>query len=116
MAIRQGTMLNDSDGRTKYVWTGLLNADSGTPVGGVGSMNDYTIQVVGTFGAAGSVAFQGSNDGVNFFVLDDVAAAPANITTQKITKLAQVPMFLRPVVTAGDGTTNLSVFVVSDTD
>lgn len=116
MAIRQGTMLNDSDGRSKYNWTGLLNADSGTPVGGVGSVNDYTVQVVGTFGAAGSVAIQGSNDGVNFFVLDDAAGAPLNLTTSKIGRIAQVPLFIKPVVTAGDGTTNLAVNMMGDTD
>lgn len=109
MAIRQGTMLNDNDGRIKYNWAGLLNADSGSVVGTVEHFADYMVQAAGTFGAAGSVALQGSMDGVNFFALKDAGGTVIALTTTEPIRISHVATFLKPVVTAGDGTTSLAV-------
>jgi len=114
MATRQGTQVNDSDGRVNYSWSGLAQAtsDVGSAVGTQEFMGNFTAQAVGTFGAAGAVALQGSSDGTNWATLDDAGGTPVSMTAStKIWRLGHVPKFLRPSVTAGDGTTNLTVNV-----
>lgn len=112
MAIRQGSMLVDADGRVKYNWAGLLNGDSGTIVGPIGRTADYTVQASGTFGAGGSATLQGSNDGVNFIAMEDTTGTTIAMTTTKIWRLSHVPQFFRAAVTAGDGTTSLAVNLI----
>lgn len=112
MATRNGTMINDSDGRVKYNWPGLLNTDSGSGMGTMEHVSNYTVQAVGTFGAGGSVALQGSNDGTNFIAMDDAGGTTIAMTTTKIWRISHMPQFVKPVVTAGDGTTSLAVNLI----
>lgn len=60
----------------------------------------------GTWGAGGSVQLEGSNDGTNWFKL-----SPAALTAAGSFALAvnEHPVFIRPNVTAGDGTTAITV-------
>jgi hypothetical protein len=51
-------------------WSGLLNTDDGDPFEGA-EFADRTAQVFGTFGAAGSVQLEGSNNGTNWNILAD---------------------------------------------
>lgn len=112
MATRQGTHVHSEDATVNYNWSGLLNGDSGTAVGVSDHNWSYTMQVTGTFGAGGSVSLQGSNNNVDFIAIDDAAAVAVAATTTKIWKLSQLPRYIKPVVTAGDGTTNLTVNIV----
>jgi hypothetical protein len=91
-------------------WSGLLNTDDGNPYEGA-EFADRTAQVVGTFGASGSVQLEGSNDGTNWAVLADPQGNPLTFTTGRIEQVLELPRFIRPRVTAGDGTTNLSVSI-----
>lgn len=110
MAVRQGSHINDADGRVLYSWTGLLNGDTGTVVAMQERVNFLSAQTVGTFGAGGSVSLQGSSDGTNWATMDDVSNTPIAMTAStKIWRIANPPKFLRPNVTAGDGTTSLTV-------
>ncbi len=83
------------------------NAD-GAPIGMTGSA-DRSVQVEGTFGAAGNVVIEGSNDGVNYRVLTDPQGNALNITSAKIEEIIEIVKLIRPRVTAGDGTTSLTV-------
>lgn len=112
MATRNGTMINDHDGRVKYNWPGLLNGDSGSAMGLMEHTADYMIQASGTFGVAGSVALQGSNNGVDFFALKDAGGTVIALTTTEPIRISHVPLQIKPVVTAGDGTTSLAVNLV----
>jgi hypothetical protein len=49
-------------------YTGLLNGDDGAPCAMLG-YDEVSIVVTGTFGAGGSVALEGSHDGVTYFAL-----------------------------------------------
>lgn len=95
-------------------WDGLLNGDTGEPVGFMGS-GDKTIQFTGTFGVGGSISLQGSCDKVNptnWFILNDLQATAITKTAAALEGIAEAVMFVRPIVTAGDGTTNLSAKMV----
>lgn len=87
-------------------WTGLLNTDDGTPFEGPGS-NDRSIQFTGTFGAGGTIILEGSNDGTNWFTLTDPQGNNISVTAARIEQISELTRFVRPRVTAGDGTTNL---------
>ncbi len=96
-----------------YTWTPITF--SGTDVGSALEMPgsaDRTVQVVGTFGAGGSVRIEGSNDGTNYAVLTDPQGNALDITTAKIESIMELTRYIRPRITAGDGTTSLSVLIL----
>lgn len=85
-------------------WAGLLNGDQGN--GYASDWQTASVQVTGTFGAGGSVRLEGSNDGTNYFALSPTALTAAGLFAAM--GAAERPKFIRPSVTAGDGTTNLT--------
>lgn len=96
---------------SKVSWTPLANGDSGSAV----DLNDYrdrSVQVLGTFGASGSVTLQGSNDGgTTWATLTDQGGNNLTFTAAGIKHVQQLTEYIRPIVTAGDGTTALTVYV-----
>jgi hypothetical protein len=97
------------------VWSPLTQSglDSGAPVKMPGSA-DRCVQVLGTFGAAGSVRIEGSNVvapsvDADYTVLTDPQGNALDLTAARIEQITEVPLWIRPRVTAGDGTTSLSV-------
>jgi hypothetical protein len=70
---------------------------------------DRTVQITGTFGAGGSITMQGSNDGTNWFALTDLQGNAITKTASAMELITEAPLYLRPLVTAGDGTTSLTV-------
>jgi hypothetical protein len=95
----------------KVKWTPLANGDSGSAV----DLNDYrdrSVQVLGTFGTGGSVTLQGSNDGgTTWATLTDQGGNNLTFTAAGIKHVQQLTEYIRPTVTAGDGTTALTVYV-----
>lgn len=91
-------------------WTPLANGDTGAPVQ-TGPWADASVQVHGTFGTGGSMTFQGSNDGTNWFPLTDPQGNAITKTAAALEQISEIAHFLRPNVTAGDGTTSLTVIV-----
>lgn len=106
MATRVSTSdaaTGQADGVTR-TWTGLLNGDQGDAGGGPYLTASFS--VTGTFGAGGSIRLEGSNDGTNWAALSPTALTAAGIFGAL--GAAEHPKFIRPSVTAGDGTTNLT--------
>jgi hypothetical protein len=96
-------------GRSRLVtWSGLLNGDAGSAVDWV-DFADRCFQVSGTFGAGGSLTIQGSNDGATWSTLADPQGTALTFTSARIEQALELPRYVRPSVTAGDGTTNLVV-------
>lgn len=95
-------------------WTGLLNGDDGNPES-PGRLSDRSVQVSGTFGAGGSVTIQGSNDGINWNTLHSPSGTsePLTFTTAGLLEVLENTQYIRPIVTAGDGTTSLTVNLLS---
>lgn len=73
--------------------------------------NDRSVQVNGTFGSGGSVTLQGSNDGTNWVTLTDPAGSALTFTSAGLKAILPLPRYIRPNVTAGDGTTSLNVIL-----
>ncbi|SFT71423.1 hypothetical protein [Mesorhizobium sp. YR577] len=96
-------------------WTSLVNGETGNSASITRWSNNKTVTVTGTFGAGGSVAIQGSNDGSTFVPLHDPRGVAIAITTAGAALIEENPLFIRAVVTAGDGTTNLKVMIAAVT-
>lgn len=105
---------NFLDKGTLVSWTPLTftGLDAGAPWGGF-SGADRSVQVEGTFGAGGSVTIEGSNDGVNYETLTDHLGNALAITAKGLKSIDQTCLYLRPRVTAGDGTTSLTVTLLA---
>lgn len=96
---------------SRVTWTGLTNAtsDDGSPLF-MDDFADASIQVKGTFGTGGSVRIQGSNDGgTTWATLTDPQGNDLNITAAKIEAITEFVEYIRPLITAGDGSTSLTV-------
>lgn len=89
-------------------WPLMLNGDVGETVD-LANYADRSIQVEGTFGAGGSCAIEGTNDTANFRTLNDPQGTALAITAAGIKSVTEVSRQMRPHVTAGDGTTSLTV-------
>jgi hypothetical protein len=102
----------DERGIYRYKWTGLANGDTGSPVR-LPNLPKKSVQVTGTFGTSGSVSFEGSNDNTNYVVLDDQADAAITLTAAGLVGVRDNAEYVKPVVTAGDGTTALDVVLIA---
>lgn len=111
MATRNLT--KTSIGRSSYMteWSGLTNGDDGEPSNLFGAA-DRSVQVTGTFGVGGSLRIEGSNDGTNYAVLTDPQGNDLDIIEAKIEAVTENVRYIRPRVTAGDGTTSLAVHIL----
>lgn len=92
-------------------WVHMANGDTGQALEMPGSA-DRSVQVVGTFGSGGNLRLQGSNDGTNWNTLTDPQGNDVNITSSKIEQVMEVVRYMRPYVSAGDGTTSLTVLIL----
>lgn len=93
------------DGDT-VTWSAVTNGNQGN--GYAGDWLSAYFQLSGTFGVGGSCQMEGSNDGVNWVILPGTAALTAAGVFAPMTVNVR-PKFIRPNVTAGDGTTSLTV-------
>jgi hypothetical protein len=93
-------------------WGPLANGENGNPAQ-LRKWPTKTVQVFGTFGVGGSVSFQGSNDGVSWATLKDSLGAALTFTSAGLRDILENCAQYRAIVTAGDGTTSLSVWVMA---
>lgn len=95
-------------------WTGLTDdtSDDGEPYECPGNA-DRSVQVTGTLGTGGTVRIEGSNDGTNYAPLTDPQGNALDIDTLKIETVTELTRYIRPRVTAGDGSTSLAVTLLA---
>ena len=91
-------------------WTGLLNGDTMGPVQ-LPNLVDRSIQVAGAFGVGGNLRVLGTNFStfINEVPLNDAQGNVLDITAAKIEQILEMTLFIGGTVTAGDGTTSLTV-------
>ncbi len=119
MAVERDATVKVNDDKTVTVrWTGLLNTDYGAPVM-VARYPDKTVQVHGTFGTTAVVAIEGSNlDAPTTAAADwgdcgDQTGTVLSIGELEPVVIAESPLWVRPIVSAGDGDTLLSVTIIA---
>lgn len=90
-------------------WGGLLADDDGEPVR-LAVYSDRSVQVSGTFGGA-SVTIGGSNDGITYHALTGTDGQPLTFTAGALKQVVELPVWIKPRVFGGNGTTNLTVIL-----
>jgi len=107
-------LLHSWQGKATLVqWTNLGNGDTGQPFV-TPYVLEKSIQVKGTFGAGGNCRIEGSNDVTSptWAALNDSFGTALNITAAKISLILENTNQIRPNITAGDGTTDLTVTIL----
>lgn len=86
----------------------LANGDDGSPWD-TQDFPDWSVQISGTFGAGGTIVLEGSNQSTptTWNTLSDPAGAALSFTAADLKQALQLTRWVRPRVTAGDGTTAL---------
>jgi hypothetical protein len=92
-------------------WAALANGDAGEAIP-FSQYTDKSVQVIGAFGAGGVLRFEGSNNGTDWAPLTDPQGNPLDFSSAKIEMVSEATAWVRPRVTAGDGTTSLTVLVL----
>lgn len=85
-------------------WSGIASGDTFTGVlvsGTAGAIG--CVQVTGTFGGA-TVSLQGSNDGITYSNLTDLANNAATFTAPGMEDFSTAAGFIAPAITGGTGT------------
>lgn len=88
-------------------WSALLAGDDGEPVR-LAVFSDRSVQIAGTFGGA-SVTIGGSNDGITYHALTDTGGGSLSVAAACLKQIVELPVWIKPRVFGGDGTTNLTV-------
>lgn len=97
----------------KVSWALMALNDTGAPFNFTAWV-DRSVQVTGTFGAAGNMRWQGSNDGgANYAVLSDPQGTALNLTAANFKQVTEIAEMQRPNITGGDGTTSLTVTLIA---
>lgn len=100
MATKQGSGEFGNSGNWTYSWAAITEADEGNSILIPAHVDELSFQVVGTFGG-GTFQLQGSNDNVNFIVLQDWANADVAATTTKVWRVSNIARYVKPKATAG---------------
>lgn len=112
MAVRAAVIAVPTNTTTDRIdWAGCLNGDTGNPVNVEGAKAlTVLLAAGGTLGLAGNCRWEGSIDGVNFFTMNSEIGIPAVVNQIALlapTMMKERPRFVRPNISAGDGTTSL---------
>lgn len=109
-------LANPGEGKAYIAsWPLMLNGDVGEPIA-LHEYSDRSVQVEGTIGAGGNCRIEGSNnakaDGTsgNWRALNDPSSTALNFTSLGAIKgILEAVYQARPEITAGDGSTSITV-------
>ena len=101
------TPTKTTEGENVVIWTWALTKAGGTlDAGAPIRMHDYadrSVQVKGTFGASGSVLWEGSNDGgTTYATLTDPGLTALNFTAAGIETVLDFSLLQRPRLAVGE--------------
>lgn len=112
MAIKAVTItdisLTNDQSVKLFTWAAQANGDDGEPMSSP-EFGDICIQVTGTLGVGGTLVWQGSNDKTVWHTLNNAQGGALSLTALSTKQVVERPLWMRPAVTAGDGTTSLVV-------
>jgi hypothetical protein len=114
MATRIASEVTISPGVRIVTWTGLLNGDDGAWID-VGPYADINIEIYGTMGVGGRITAHGTNDttstpaAASIMPLPDSTDTLIDLSVARWKQVLVAPLRIRPAVTAGDGTTTLTM-------
>ena len=113
MAVIQPTVTDpQGDGSTKLVkWAALANTDTGAPFM-MPAFSQMSMQVTGTIGTGGKVQLKGSQTGTTYAQLPNKQGTAIELSALGFAQSDCGAAYVRPEITAGDGTTALTVEIL----
>jgi len=101
MAAISPTIARVGEHEIVVTWTPIAPGDTCEPIKkGLVDFVDRTVQVAGTFGG-GTVTVEGSNDGTNYSVLNNVQGTSLSLAAAGVRAVAETPLYTKPVLTGG---------------
>lgn len=94
----------------RVTWEALAAGDDGQAFAPL-YQRDMSVQVTGTFGGA-TVTLEGSNDGTNWYTLNDPFGTALSFTAAGLEGITEHCWQYRPNITGGDGTVDIDVVMV----
>jgi hypothetical protein len=99
-----------------YRWD-LVNGESGDAID-LAAFPDRSVQVLGTFGVGGNARCEGSllaapASNSDYATLTDPQGNALDVTAAKIEAVSEATRWFRPRITAGDGTTALTIILLA---
>ena len=95
----------------KVTWETLTSTNAVGDSAGPEYGADRTVMIIGTFDSA-TVVIQGSNDGTNWFTLNDLQANAISKTAAALEGIAEFPLYVRPSTTGGSGSQDIDVIMI----
>lgn len=92
-------------------WAALASSENGE-TWDCGQFGDKTITVTGTFDTA-TITLLGSNDGTNWFTIQDFLGTNITFTASGMRTLGNSPRYIRPSAGAGAGSVNVDVIIIA---
>lgn len=115
MAVKTATIDRSAapDGAIKVTWSAMANGDTGEPVR-LPRHQVKTFQLLGTLSVGGACTYQGSNDdGTTWASLADKQGTTTAKTALGLMSTQDQTVLVRPSITAGDGSTSLTVVLLA---
>jgi hypothetical protein len=112
MATQQSSGTWAARGVHKETWPALGDADTGSSLVAP-SLPFKTVTCTGTWGVGGGILIEGSEDGAAYSTLNDENGNPLLFSANATKKIREMPTYIRPRATGGDGTTAVKVYIVS---
>jgi hypothetical protein len=112
MAVVQPTIIAVNKKSRLIRWASMANGDTGAPIDLHGEFGDKCVQLTGTLSTGGAMTFQGSNiagSSPTWATLRDASGSTIVMTSLGFAQVLENPYRVRPNITAGDGSTSLTV-------
>lgn len=93
-------------GAVRWTWTGITTTtDAPAAVGPITGHGFRTssVQFSGTFAGGSSASLMGSNDGTNYFILDDINGDAITVTAGALKEFSTSALYVKPQVLSGAG-------------
>ncbi len=116
MAVTAKAGVAQQRGVHTTTWTAIPSGNTGDPQS-CAAFSEKAVQISAPTGTAGSCAMEGSNDGVTYFPLTDNTNTAITATAAGVLKrITENPLYIRPNVSGGDGTTRYTVVLNQEAD
>ena len=99
--VPTGVKCPGQDGASVVTWSAMATGDTGQAIENP-VFADRSVHVEGTFGGA-TVTILGSNDGTNYYTLNDPQGNPLTFTSARLEQILEITRYIKPQVTAGAG-------------
>ena len=115
MATIDATQLGPTnDGVVEVSWIGLDTTNRDGNGVAMAKHPDKTVHVIGNFSGSAEITIEGSNDGgTGWFELRDITGTALSYLAAGGDLILENPTLIRPLLAAGNGTTDIDVYLAA---